>query len=284
MLKEVSKEVQDPDNSSQSLFQSWVASDHPLIGRLGGAGTDFAAFVQHVGIPQLICHLEKADTPRHVPRVTFEEERKGKLEGYPVYHSMYDDFLWMQLYGDPLFHRHVAAANIWGLVALKLADEEFLPFDYLSYASELQENVGVFEREAVGFSISFAPLYNAIEELKKASAKVSNQRKDLEKMGWMAKWKKDPSKVRELNDRLLMTERALTSREGLSGRPWYKHLIYGPSQYNDYESKSFPGIDDAVENAKKLNTSESRRLLQHEVWRVARAISQASLVLSGELK
>ncbi|KAG0457807.1 hypothetical protein HPP92_022964 [Vanilla planifolia] len=233
------------------------------IGRLGGAGTDFAAFVQHVGIPSIDLSFG---------------------EGYPVYHSMYDDFLWMQLYGDPLFHRHVAAANIWGLVALKLADEEFLPFDYLSYASELQENVGVFEREAVGFSISFAPLYNAIEELKKASAKVSNQRKDLEKMGWMAKWKKDPSKVRELNDRLLMTERALTSREGLSGRPWYKHLIYGPSQYNDYESKSFPGIDDAVENAKKLNTSESRRLLQHEVWRVARAISQASLVLSGELK
>lgn len=30
------------------------------------------------------------------------------------------------------------AASIWGLVALRLADEEFLPFDYLSYAYELQ--------------------------------------------------------------------------------------------------------------------------------------------------
>lgn len=29
-------------------------------------------------------------------------------------------------------------ASIWGLIALRLADEEFLPFDYLSYASELQ--------------------------------------------------------------------------------------------------------------------------------------------------
>lgn len=29
-------------------------------------------------------------------------------------------------------------ASIWGLVALALADEEFLPFNYLSYAIELQ--------------------------------------------------------------------------------------------------------------------------------------------------
>lgn len=27
---------------------------------------------------------------------------------------------------------------MWGLVALRLADEEFLPFNYLSYAHELQ--------------------------------------------------------------------------------------------------------------------------------------------------
>lgn len=28
--------------------------------------------------------------------------------GYPVYHSMYDDFIWMEKFGDPMFHRHVA--------------------------------------------------------------------------------------------------------------------------------------------------------------------------------
>ena len=30
------------------------------------------------------------------------------LSGYPVYHSMYDDFVWMEKFGDPMFHRHVA--------------------------------------------------------------------------------------------------------------------------------------------------------------------------------
>lgn len=32
-------------------------------------------------------------------------------------------------------------------------------------------------------------------------------------------------KVRELNDRLMMAERAFTDRDGLSSRPWYKHLV-----------------------------------------------------------
>ena len=28
--------------------------------------------------------------------------------GYPVYHSLYDDYIWMAKFGDPGFRRHVA--------------------------------------------------------------------------------------------------------------------------------------------------------------------------------
>lgn len=28
--------------------------------------------------------------------------------GYPVYHSLYDDYVWMAKFGDPGFRRHVA--------------------------------------------------------------------------------------------------------------------------------------------------------------------------------
>ncbi|PKU85901.1 probable glutamate carboxypeptidase LAMP1 [Dendrobium catenatum] len=262
LLKEASKKVQDPDNSSQTLYDSWVTSDSPLVGRLGGDGSDYAAFVQHIGVPSV-------------------DIRFGR--GYPVYHSMYDDFVWMQKYGDPLFHRHVAAASIWGLVALKLADEEFLPFDYMSYASELQQRAKVLENELLGKPVSFSSLYKSIEDFKNAVAKVNSQMKELESKVWLSKWKKEPVKVRELNDRLMLTERAFTDREGLFERPWYKHLIYGPSQHNGYGSESFPGIDDAVKKAETSNTSSSWQSVQHEVWRVARVITQASHVLKGEL-
>lgn len=47
----------------------------------------------------------------------------------------------------------------------------------------------------------------------------------VENKGWKSIWKKDQSKVRELNDRLMMAERALTDRDGLLERSWYKHLV-----------------------------------------------------------
>lgn len=43
--------------------------------------------------------------------------------------------------------------------------------------------------------------------------------------GWVSASKNDYYKVRELNDKLMMAERAFTDKEGLSGRPWYKHLV-----------------------------------------------------------
>ncbi|WZZ31062.1 hypothetical protein YC2023_014463 [Brassica napus] len=91
-------------------------------------------------------------------------------------------------------------------------------------------------------------------------------------------------KARELNDRLMMAERALTDRDGLSGRTWYKHLVYGPAKYDEYGSESFPGIDDAIDNAKRVKTKNYWGLVQHEIWRVSRAITHASLVLKGVLR
>ncbi|KAK9071983.1 hypothetical protein SSX86_008414 [Deinandra increscens subsp. villosa] len=264
LIIQVTKQVQDPDNSSQTVYDSWVnATKYPEIGRLGGGGSDYAAFVQHIGVP--------------ATDMSFGE-------GYPVYHSMYDDFVWMSKFGDPMFRRHVAAASIWGLVALQLADEEILPFNYSSYVYELQKSAEDLETELSDKSISLIPLFKSIEKMKKSVVQINDEIKEIKEIkGWTFMWKNQPWRMRELNDRLMMAERALTDRDGLSGRPWYKHLIYAPSKHNDYGSKCFPGIDDAVENANKVNTKDSWRSVQHEIWRVSRAITQASLVLHGEL-
>eukprot|EP00268_Persea_americana_P049431 TRINITY_DN5301_c1_g1_i1.p1 TRINITY_DN5301_c1_g1~~TRINITY_DN5301_c1_g1_i1.p1 ORF type:complete len:720 (+),score=139.20 TRINITY_DN5301_c1_g1_i1:101-2260(+) len=264
LLEHVTQQVQDPDNSSQTVYESWTGSkDSPMIGRLGGGGSDYAAFVQHVGVPAVDMSFGG---------------------GYPVYHSLYDDFIWMQKFGDPMFKRHVAAASIWGLLALKLADEEFLPFDYLSYAFELEKSTRELENEIMGKPIDLIPLYKSIEELKNAATNINVQRKELERNGRASVWgkEKDKLKVRELNDRLMMAERAFTDREGLSERQWYKHLVYAPSKHNDYGSKSFPGVDDTIEKAKSLDTVETWKSVQHEVWRVSRAVTHASLVLNGK--
>ncbi|KAK1437569.1 hypothetical protein QVD17_03363 [Tagetes erecta] len=264
LIIQVTKQVEDPDNSSQTVYDSWVkTTKDPEIGRLGGGGSDYAAFVQHIGVP--------------ATDISFGN-------GYPVYHSMYDDFVWMSKFGDPLFRRHVAAASIWGLVALQLADEEILPFNYTSYVYELQKSAEELETLLSDKNVNLAPLFKSVEKMKNATIRINDEIKEIkERKGWTFMWKNEAWRRREINDRLMMAERALTDRDGLSGRPWYKHLIYAPSKHDDYGSKCFPGIDDAIENAKKLNTKDSWLSVQHEIWRVSRAITQTALVLHGEL-
>ncbi|KAL6845141.1 hypothetical protein ACP4OV_024636 [Aristida adscensionis] len=206
LIIEASKQVQNPDNGTQSLYDMWIASNiSPLIGRLGGGGSDYSAFVQHIGVPSVDMSLGS---------------------DYAVYHSLYDDFIWMEKFGDPLFQRHVAVASVWGLVALRLSDEEILPFNYSYYATELEYGAMTIKERVLGMPVSLSPLHKSIKVFKTAVLKLDSELKALQTWTIWAPWRNDPLKVRDINDRLMMTERAFTEREGLSGRPWYKHLVH----------------------------------------------------------
>ena len=51
----------------------------------------------------------------------------------------------------------------------------------------------------------------------------------------------------ELDKVLRGAERALTRREGLPGRPWYRHQIYAPGRYTGYGVKTLPAVREAIE-------------------------------------
>nr|CAB3474391.1 unnamed protein product [Digitaria exilis] len=264
-IKLVRYEVQDPDNSSQTVYDSWINSKiSPMIGRLGSGGSDYAAFVQHAGIPATNMHF-------------------GEGPGYPVYHSLYDNYVWMEKFADPGFHRHVAAASIWGMVAFRLATEEILPFNYVSYAVELEAYTKVVDNAVKGTAVSCSPLHKSIRGLRKAAVKANIEIKELQRQLSSKQQDNHSLKIRDLNDRLMQAERAFTSREGILKQEWFKHLVYGPSEYNDWETASYPGIANAISRAKRSNTSESWKFVQHEIFRVARAVAQASAVLGGSL-
>ncbi|KAL6614546.1 hypothetical protein ACP70R_036816 [Stipagrostis hirtigluma subsp. patula] len=263
LIKEASKMVPDPDEPTQTLYDSMMRY-HPPITRVAGAGTDFAAFLQHIGVPSL-------------------DMSYGLFEEYPVYHSLYDDYVWVEKFGDPLFQRHVAVASVWGLIALRLADDEIIPFNYVSYASELEECTKDVVDKCNGCPVSFSPLQKSVKQLESAATKIHKEKKLLQAENWSLKTRQYTLKVREINDRLIMAERAFTNREGLAGRPWYKHLIYASSDQDDWGTKAFPDVVSAMDKAKNSNTTESWKLLQHEIYRVARAVSKASAVLDGRL-
>ncbi|XP_058085240.1 probable glutamate carboxypeptidase PLA3 isoform X2 [Magnolia sinica] len=259
LLVEVTKQIKDPDSEGMTVYQTWVAANRNInVGRLSGMDSDFAAFVQHAGIASVDLYYGK---------------------DFPVYHTAFDSYDWMKKNGDPLFHRHVAVAGIWGLLALRLADDPILPFDYHSYAAQLQEHTKALS-VLLDSDISLRPIKASIQELVAAA----NGIQELKKLGEQESME-NPLELwrRALNDRLMLAERGFLGADGLKGRRWFKHLVYGPP--NDHESKLsfFPGIADAISRGAKITKTERQSDVQHEIWRVARAIQRAAMVLRGEL-
>ena len=60
---------------------------------------------------------------------------------YGVYHSMYDDFFWMNHFGDPGYRYHALMAQLWGVLALRLANAEILPYDFDFYGENIRQFV-----------------------------------------------------------------------------------------------------------------------------------------------
>lgn len=259
ILIKVTKQVTDPDFSDSKLFEKWrTTGDGPLIQRLSDVFSDFAPFLHHAGVPSIDLYYGK---------------------DFPVYHTAFDTYEWMVKYADPFFHRHVAVASVWGLLGIHLADDPILPFNYLSYAAQLQ-NYTRSLNELLEGDVSLHPIISAIQELEDAAKQVEYEMKEMreeEDGGHVSVLKR-----RMLNDRLMLAERGFLDSEGIQGRQWFKHLVYGPAS----ESKLgfFPGVADAMyESTQVKEESKKQALIQHEIWRVARAIQRAASALKGEL-
>jgi len=202
-------------------------------GVLGG-GSDFMVFLQHDGVPSLDMIF---DGP------------------YGVYHSLYDDFEWMNRFGDPGFRYHATMARLWGVLALRFADADVLPLDYSLYPRE----IAVYVRE---LQKSAPPLCRPALELLLAKC----QR-------WQAAASKFGSQPATLvNERLMEEERALLNESGIPGRPWFRHLIYAPLP--SYEAETLPGLREALAENDLARFQAQAQELSAAIERATAALEQ----------
>ncbi len=80
--------------------------------------------------------------------------------------------------------------------------------------------------------------------------------------------------LKSINQRLIQAERALTSNEGLTGRGWYKHLLYAPGFYTGYGVKTMPGPREAIEQGQWKD-------VDREIARVAAALEREATLVSS---
>ncbi len=256
LMRAVTRDVKDP-KTGKSVYQQWQdraregrpeGDQNMSEARIGalGSGSDYTPFLQHLGIPST---------------------DMGFGGDYGVYHSSYDSFHWMDKFGDPGFFYHVAAAQIWGTLALRLADADGLSFDYTDYANQIRdffsETVRVARNRDLTNSFDEKSMNEALDDFAKAAERVEKLRRD-------AVQDSDREKLRRINDALIQTERQLIDSRGLRGRVWYKHQIYAPGFYTGYAAQPLTDFRQALDDRNGANAKES---LERIVQAIRRAIS-----------
>jgi len=251
MLVEASKDLRAP--SGKSLYEAWRATsmrdskassspfDSALVETRIGSGSDHTVFLNHLGRPVI---------------------NLGFTGDYGVYHSMYDDYYWMSHIGDPTFEYHVALTRIWGLVALRLANSDILPFDFGFNAAALEQFLRELEQKNRGEPrrLSVKRLHARISEFERAGSLLRDAAaRDLLSGSASAE------KIQRLNQQLLQVESNWLDPAGIPGRPWFQHLLYS-SRYT-YAHLEFPGLTEAVEKQDWKLAGQQAALLEKALKR-----------------
>jgi len=220
-----------------------------------GSGSDYSPFFQHLGIASFNLGF-------------------GGEGGGGEYHTMYDSYELYKRFKDPGFKYTITLVKVAGRTTLRLANAEMLPFEFQKFtktvngyveevtklADDLRQkserhnmllDEGLYElaanpnetfhapgTKAVVPHFNFAPLHNAMARLQKAADEFATKEMPA-----------DPKKQLQVNMILKNMERALTHKEGLPKRPWFKHHIYAPGFYTGYGVKTLPGVREAIEQA-----------------------------------
>jgi N-acetylated-alpha-linked acidic dipeptidase len=275
-LNGVARDIDDPEAhesvwkrlQAQRLVRATSASERTDVRTRAnlhidalGSGSDYSPFLQHAGIASA--------------NIGYGGEDQGG-----IYHSIYDDFYWYTHFSDTNFVYGRAMAQTVGTAVMRLADAQLIPFDFTGlsetinhYAGQLDtlakheaDSIVELNREVrdgvfaatndprrptiapdtvpLAPHLDFAPLQNGAEALSRAAAAYSQAVTAAESNDGAAL--ASPA-MASINTTLVQSERALTSPQGLPGRPWYQHLIYAPGLYTGYGVKTVPAVREAIE-------------------------------------
>ena len=261
LIREATRDVKDP-KTGKSVYQQWqdriredrseeerATGGEARIGPLG-SGSDYTPFLQHLGI---------ASTD-----MSFGGD-------YGVYHSAYDSFYWMDHFGDPGFRYHVAAAQLWGTMAMRLADAAGLSFDYTDYANQIRdffnETMKLARLRNLAGSLDEKSMTQALDDFAKEAERVEKNRQEATGSG-------NRARLAKINDALIQTERAFTDERGLRGRSWYKHEIYAPGFYTGYAAQPLTDFRQAIDDRNAVNAKEGLERIVEAIKRATKTLKQ----------
>ena len=225
-ILEATKAVAYP-GTDDSVYDWWIKragtdADEPSLGNLGG-GSDHVAFYTHAGVPS------------------------GALSsGNPggVYHSNYDNFAWYERFGDTEFVFGPMVARTDGVLALRFANADVLPYDVERYAADVRTHLASLHEaaDARGLDVAFPALATAVDDLEDAAGDLAAARER-----WTASGDVKPAAAERVNRALIGLEKAWLNDRGLQDRPWSRSLYVSPDPFSGYASWMLPGLRYEIE-------------------------------------
>jgi N-acetylated-alpha-linked acidic dipeptidase len=258
LLVEVSRALPAP--SGKTLYDEWKISrkaelnltqavpDAELANTRIGSGSDHTVFLNFLGIPTV--------------GLTFTGP-------YGVYHSMYDDFFWMNQFGDPGYRYHTLMAQLWGVLALRLANAEILPYDFDSYGENIRQFVVDLNlANHLSGHIDLAALQQHISEFQVAGRELNSAVAQA-----IASGRLDAAAAARVNEQLMQVERNWCNPQGIPGRPWFKHSLYA-ARYT-YAHLELPGLTEAAEAGDWKVAAAQAKILEDELIKNTALLQQA---------
>ena len=255
-----------PAPSGKTLYDEWKISrqtelgdDQPVPdGKLAntriGSGSDHTVFLNFLGIPTL--------------GLTF-------VGPYGVYHSLYDDYFWMNHFGDPGYRYHTLMTQLWGALALRLANADVLPFDFESYGENIRQFVVDLNlANRVASHIDLAALQRQIADFQSAGREL-NQSIAVA----VASGKLRASAAAQVNAHLMQVERNWCNPNGIPGRPWFKHSLYA-ARYT-YAHLELPGLTEASEAGDWKRANEQEKILEAQLEKNTALLKQINQELTS---
>ena len=217
-----------------------------------GSGSDYSAFLQHLGVPST---------------------DMGSGGPYGVYHSVFDNFAWFVKFGDPKFVYEQQMARLFGLQVLRMAQADALPFDYENYGVEVRRHLENAQRRAqeLGWLKPDAKPQPHFEASLKAADRLAAAGRALR----LATYSAAPARLPHMNTAMLMAERAMLGG-GLPHRPWFRHTVFAPGEYTGYAAVVIPGVNESLDRNDPAATATA-------LDEVTAALQRAATVLESAL-
>lgn len=233
-----------------------------------GSGSDYTAFLDHLGVPAVDIGF------------------KGR---YGVYHSIYDNFFWMEKFGDPEFLTHTTAAKLFTVMALRAAGSEVVPLRFAPYGDALRDYVDdlrrAVARKARAVEGKPAITFEGLGDLTGAIRAFQDQARALDAATAALAGRDNvpPASLAKVNDALKAVERSFLLANGLPGRPWFKHAIYAPGLTTGYACWPLPGVRQAILQDDKALLATQLPALVDRLKAATTAMKQATDAAEGSV-